>query len=72
MTTVSRGPGAWLARLVFGAVLLLAGTIAVVYLVARFVLWPNIDSVAARYAGTVEARLGAPLTWKAIRTNRTI
>ena len=69
MTTVSRGSGAWLARLVSGAVLLLAGIIAVAYLAARFVLWPNIDAVATRYAGTVEERLGAPLTWKSIRTD---
>ncbi len=68
MTTVSRSPGAWLARLVFGAVLLLAGIIAVAYLAARFVLWPNIDTLATRYAGTVEARLGVPLTWSSIHT----
>ncbi|NLD53253.1 MAG: hypothetical protein GX652_01155, partial [Burkholderiaceae bacterium] len=69
MTPVSPGSGAWLARLVVGAVLMLAGILAVVYLAARFVVWPNVDALAARYAGTMEARLGAPVTWKAIRTD---
>lgn len=68
MTTLSRSPGAWLARLIIGAVLLSVGMLGVVYLAARFLLWPNIDSIAARYTGAAQAQIGAPLSWKSIET----
>src|SRR5690606_4758636 len=70
-STDSRGTGAWLARLVFGALLLLGILAVVLYAGARFILWPNADSVVGRYAGTVEQRLGTRLTWKAIHTEWT-
>ena len=69
MTTVSPGSGAWLARLVSGAALLLAGLVVVAYVVARFLVWPNIDTVIGHYAGTVEERLGTTLTWKSIQSD---
>ena len=67
----SRGSGTWLARLVLGALLLLGLLAAVLYAGARFIVWPNIDSVVGRYAGTVEERLGTSLTWKAIHSDWT-
>jgi uncharacterized protein YhdP len=70
-STDSRGSGAWLARLVLGALLLLGVLALVLYAGARFIVWPNIDSVVGRYAGTVEERLGTSLTWKAIHSEWT-
>ena len=66
--TDSRGAGAWLVRLVLGALLLLGILAVLLYAGARFIIWPNIDSVVGRYAGTVEQRLGTSLTWKAIHS----
>ncbi len=70
-STNSRGSGAWLARLGLGALLLLGVVVLVLYAGARFIVWPNIDNVVGRYAGTVEERLGTSLTWKAIHSEWT-
>ena len=66
--TDSRGAAAWLVRLVLGALLLLGILAVLLYAGARFIVWPNIDSVVGRYAGTIEQRLGTSLTWKAIHS----
>lgn len=71
MTTSSRDSGLWMARLVSGVVVLLASIVLVLYLGARFVVWPNIDAVAKRYAVNVEERLGTTLTWKSIQSDWT-
>ena len=65
------GTGRWWTRLVFGALLLVASAIALAYLAARFVLWPNIDSFADRYAMSLQQRIGVPVAWRAIDSDWT-